>query len=366
METRPEYPAEGDDVATRIAPADSSSPILSIGLPVYNGSKHLREAVESLLAQDVGDLELVISDNASTDGTPAICAEYAEKDPRVRVVRNPQNIGAAANFNRAFELCRGRYFMWGSDDDIWDSRFAKLCIEKLAEHPDAVLCTSEVELIGSDGTPRAESYEPMSTEGMHVGQRVHELIGRNVWYDMYGVMRSESVRATALYSPTFGGDVHFLLELSLLGEFLVVPKTLFKYRVPDTRKTASEQASEIGVAASRVDQHGAPWSFLARDLAAVVTDSDLDQTATDVILLDFAKTLGREESLWGREILRERGWVVPPPRWAAENEIRSVIDPAVGTSLPFRVLKRAHAPLATASKHIRAFARRLTGRGSDQ
>jgi glycosyltransferase involved in cell wall biosynthesis len=72
----------------------SIAPPLTIGLPVYNGQNYLSESLDSLLAQTYPDLELIISDNASVDGTEAICRDYAARDGRIRYVRQQANIGA--------------------------------------------------------------------------------------------------------------------------------------------------------------------------------------------------------------------------------------------------------------------------------
>src|SRR6267142_5432239 len=92
-------------------------PKVSVGLPVYNGEKYLPNTLKRLLEQDFEDFELIVSDNASTDGTPEICRMFAEQDPRVHYVRNEANIGLAANHNRTFELSRGELFKWAAHDD---------------------------------------------------------------------------------------------------------------------------------------------------------------------------------------------------------------------------------------------------------
>ncbi|MBD2214537.1 glycosyltransferase family 2 protein [Nostoc linckia FACHB-104] len=91
---------------------------LSIGLPVYNGKKFIRESIDCILNQTFQDFELIISDNASTDNTEKICREYAAKDNRIRYYRNAKNIGCARNFHRAFELSTGEYFKWVAYDDL--------------------------------------------------------------------------------------------------------------------------------------------------------------------------------------------------------------------------------------------------------
>ena len=83
-------------------------PLVSIGMPVYNGERYLEKSLVALLDQDYGNFELIISDNASTDRTPEICRAFVAKDGRVSYSRNDTNIGAVKNFNRAFELSSGR------------------------------------------------------------------------------------------------------------------------------------------------------------------------------------------------------------------------------------------------------------------
>lgn len=95
-------------------------PAVSIGMPVYNGEKYIREALGALLSQSYIDFELIISDNASTDGTEAICQQYAAKDGRITYVRQAVNLGALANFTFVRDAARGEYFMWAAGDDKWD------------------------------------------------------------------------------------------------------------------------------------------------------------------------------------------------------------------------------------------------------
>ena len=296
---RPEGPPE----------TGAAAPLLSIGLAVYNGERHLAQAIDSLLAQDVGDLELIISDNASTDATEAICREYAAADPRIRYSRNAENIGAAANYNRVFELSTGRYFMWGSDDDIWDPRFASACIAKLEDSPRAVQCTSRIALIGEDGEPVSDAYEPLDTEGMPVEARAHELVSRIRWYEIYSVFRPSILRDTSLFRAEFGGDVCLLMELTLLGEFVTVPQTLLSYRLQDTPKTADELVVEIGSdRASEVAPATAAWTGLARALLGVVAAADLDSATISRIREDIASTLSLENREWRTILLDEAGY----------------------------------------------------------
>src|SRR5262245_10163897 len=114
-------------------------PLVSIGLPVYNEQRFIRETVASLLAQDFEDLELIISDNASTDGTEEICRQFAARDPRVSYERSEVNRGAFVNFDRVFELAGAKYFMWAGAHDLWSPSFVSRAVGMLEADPQLVL-----------------------------------------------------------------------------------------------------------------------------------------------------------------------------------------------------------------------------------
>jgi glycosyltransferase involved in cell wall biosynthesis len=105
--------------STSIKVAEKQIPQVSIGMPVYNGEKYIRNALDSLLTQTFTDFELIISDNASTDNTQAISEEYVRRDPRVRYVRQQENKGAAVNFKFVLNSAQTDFFMWAAYDDLW-------------------------------------------------------------------------------------------------------------------------------------------------------------------------------------------------------------------------------------------------------
>ena len=111
-------------------------PTVSIGLPVYNGEKYLRLALDCIVQQEFADFELIISDNASTDGTQEICQEYAARDKRLSVIfANESNTGAAANFNRVFELAQAEFFKWATHDDEFHFSLIRCCLETFENSP---------------------------------------------------------------------------------------------------------------------------------------------------------------------------------------------------------------------------------------
>lgn len=117
----------------------TDEPLVSIGLPTFERAETLVRALASALAQTHDRLEVVISDNASRDGTEAVCREAAARDPRIRYVRQTRNIGPTANFNQLFDACRGQYVLMLADDDWLDPDYIAACLATLRADPEAAL-----------------------------------------------------------------------------------------------------------------------------------------------------------------------------------------------------------------------------------
>jgi glycosyltransferase involved in cell wall biosynthesis len=117
-----------------------SEPLVSIGMPVYNGAEYIRDALDTLLGQSHQHIELLISDDSSTDGTFEICQEYARVDPRIRLVRQVPRLGMLDNFQYVLENSRGPYFMWASQDDYWDLDWIKNNLRGLESG--TIVCTA--------------------------------------------------------------------------------------------------------------------------------------------------------------------------------------------------------------------------------
>ena len=206
-------------------------PRLSIGLPVYNGERYLRQALDAILTQSFSDFELIISDNASTDETGDICQEYALKDARIRYVRQRENLGAAENFNIVFSLARGEYFKWAAHDDVLEPDFLKACIAVLDSDPFVILAYSKVCKINVKGeTTGAYDYRlRVSDEQAHI--RFSDLILINHFcVAVFGVARTAVLAKTPLIGKFVGSDRTLLAELGLRGKLVEVPEYLFNRR----------------------------------------------------------------------------------------------------------------------------------------
>src|SRR5215831_9453472 len=125
--------------------------LVSIGLPVRNGAATISSSIESVLAQDHDRIELVISDNASTDGTEGICRALAAADPRVRYYRHRENIGLLNNFVATIGLAGGEYFRWIGDDDRLRPTYVSRCLDEFEKDPRLVLVTTAIEYVAPDG-----------------------------------------------------------------------------------------------------------------------------------------------------------------------------------------------------------------------
>ena len=207
-------------------------PSLSIGLPVFDGEAYLGAALDALLAQTYGDFELIVSDNASTDGTQAIARAAAARDPRVRYERAAVNVGALANFNAVFRKARGRYFKWAAADDLVAPTCLERAVAALERDPAVILCHSDTRIIDAAGATVGDYvYAPGHAADPRPSLRFADVLREDRWcFALFGVMRSAALRSTQLLPSLVGADRVLLAELALRGRFAIVPEPLFLNR----------------------------------------------------------------------------------------------------------------------------------------
>jgi glycosyltransferase involved in cell wall biosynthesis len=286
----------------------SNQPLVSIGMPIYNAEECLALAVESLLAQDYPNFELIISDNASRDRTEEICREFRRRDPRIRYIRQRQNQGSPANFEFVAREARGEYFMWAAHDDLWHPSYVSRCLAKLQSTPSAVLACSEINFINAAGLPNeewtAKNFKNTHTEGFTPEQRVHQLISVCGWFSIYGVMPVEVTRQLSLGLSVHGWDVVLILELLLMGDIVKVPEALFSYRFVK-QKTAQDHQDAFNSESNPIAATKTPFAGLAADLLRTVYRSDLPLETKSAIFADFIATLTSANDYWRRQIEEE-------------------------------------------------------------
>jgi glycosyltransferase involved in cell wall biosynthesis len=203
-------------------------PKVSIGLPVYNGEKYLRFALNSVLQQTYGNFELIISDNASTDATQKICQEFAARDHRIRYYRNDTNIGAARNYNRVFELRRGKFFKWASHDDEFHPSLLESCLKAFEQSPPTtVLVFSKAAIIDEQGCVLDLAQDTINQSNNCSFTRLGSLIFYSHYaHPLWGLIRSDALRRTRLIG-NFEADHILLAELALLGKCVEIPEVLY-------------------------------------------------------------------------------------------------------------------------------------------
>jgi glycosyltransferase involved in cell wall biosynthesis len=212
----------------------TATPRVTVGLPVYNGERHLAQALDALLGQTFENFELVVSDNASTDRTEEIARDYAARDRRVRYVRQRRNVGAIRNFNGLVPPARGTYFRWAAADDLNAPESLARCVEVLDRLPAVVLTYPKTRFIDAAGRVFAEYEDGMHLQAPRPGDRFRTVI-REVerCNAAFGLIRTAALRRTGLFGAFVGSDVIFLAELSLQGTFWEIPEYLFFRRFHD-------------------------------------------------------------------------------------------------------------------------------------
>jgi hypothetical protein len=249
--------------------------LVSIGLPVRNGERHVGEAVRSVLDQGYGRLELVISDNASDDGTEEICRQFARSDARVRYHRQSQNIGLVPNFNTVLHLARGAYFKWMGDDDWLTPTYVTRCVETLNDDGRLILVTTQQAHVDLDGAVQAASFDATRMRSTRPVERFTEMLrllneSRLLLDPLYGMMRQGRVAQIPRPIMLFE-DQLFAARLALAGPFGHIGQVL-SYRRSKPFPRLAVTARRLGVP---------PWqanvatTLQCRELLVAVREADL-------------------------------------------------------------------------------------------
>lgn len=222
------------------------SPLVTVGLPVRDARDRVRAVVESVLAQDYPNLELVISDNASTDGTEQVCRELARADPRVRYHRQPENVGLLNNFLTAMRLARGELFRWIGDDDRLEPSCVSRCVAVFQSDPRLVLVTTQVAYLEEDAgdagdagaggaggappVPQTMAYHRTELKSDDPVVRLTEMLrlltqSYLVLDPLYGLMRRSVITGIPRRNMLCEDEI-FAAKLALAGPWGHVPEVL--------------------------------------------------------------------------------------------------------------------------------------------
>ena len=206
----------------------NSTPLVSIGLFVYNGQRFIREALDSILNQTFANFELIISDNASTDRTAKIAEAYTRRDNRIRYYRNEKNMGAGWNICRVYELAVAKYFKWAAVDDLLEPDFLRRCVEILENDPGCVVAYAQTKEVNEIGAFIKNYAAPIKADSKDPVGRFREMIlTDHDCYQIFGVIRMSALRQLPPQGIYVSSDRVLLARLALLGRFFEVPEPLF-------------------------------------------------------------------------------------------------------------------------------------------
>lgn len=291
-------------------------PLLTIGLPVFNGADFIERALRSLLAQSYQDFSIVVSDNASSDTTAEIVRRIAREDGRIRLVQHPRNLGAGANFISLVASADTQFFMWAAADDRWSPDYVERSLALLKANPQAGFASGGIANVDQAGTPlrRIKSFDRLDG-----GSAIIRLL-RYTW------MREASGKANIIYSVFWTPLLREICEDSTLtfdewgGDMALIAAALSRARyVQDERATLYKQVlsiRDIQTSFDAADGRYADLEFggsfppaLLRSFTATMTrglNNTPQKYAVSVVLrVRRAVTFGWQVRQWARN-LRKR------------------------------------------------------------
>ena len=218
---------------------EAHEPAVTVGIPVFNGEAYISEAIDSVLAQTFRDIEILISDNASTDATPAICAAYAAKAAgRIRFVRQAENRGPFWNLKFVTDEARGGLLVWLAHDDSLEATYLEQCVQRLSANPRSVSVSSDFRIIDGQGGQICIKTLDRIRENITWRRRCPVFFEYPIYTDeffcFYGVMRTEAAKSVmnALKEPRYMSQIELpvLARLAAKGEISSFPGALRNYR----------------------------------------------------------------------------------------------------------------------------------------
>jgi polysaccharide pyruvyl transferase WcaK-like protein/glycosyltransferase involved in cell wall biosynthesis len=224
----------------------NGGPTASIGMPIYNSQRHLRQALDAVLGQTFSDFELIISDNGSTDATADICNEYAARDRRIRYIRQKKNIGAPRNWNAVLVEAKGKYFKWASGNDYCAPEALALSVERMEREPDIALCYGRTDLVDNDGNSLGLYQGDLDVGDARPSDRFRRILKDMALNNaQQGLIRTDVIKRTGLDRLYPGGDIPLMAEIVLYGRMILLPQVLLYRRFTPGTVMAMRSPAEV-------------------------------------------------------------------------------------------------------------------------
>jgi glycosyltransferase involved in cell wall biosynthesis len=239
-------------------------PLVTIGIPTYNRAADLQRAVGSALAQDHEQLEVVVSDDASTDSTEAVMRSVVEREPRLRYLRQPSNLGHARNFQAVLDAARGEYFMWLSDDDWIDAGYVSACLAALKPGYSLV---AGLPRYYADGRHVVDE-RPTNLLSPRPASRVLGYLARvNVNGVLFGLARRADLQQLS-FRDEVGGDWLLVAALAAGGRVRTLPDVHVHRSLEGLSSDREKLGESFGMSSARARHHHfAVAAAFAREIA---------------------------------------------------------------------------------------------------
>lgn len=254
-------------------------PKVTFGLPVRNGAETIGRCIESLLAQDLENIEILVADNASTDGTQDIIRSYAARDQRVKPLLSEKDVGQIENFNRVVRLANGEYIRWIGSEDWLEPEYASRCAAVLDANPEVIVVTTFFRIHLDDGRTRYTEYRGKLLESEKPEKRFRRLMwtfhaGDATYEPLYALIRRDVLANTALIRMMVQADRILAAELSLIGPFIQLEECLAHRWKPAGVSVRSEKYLKRYRPENAWELQSNPWRQF-RTLISVIAEAPL-------------------------------------------------------------------------------------------
>jgi glycosyltransferase involved in cell wall biosynthesis len=191
-------------------------PLVSIGIPTYNGSARLHKPISSVWAQNYPNLEVIVSDNCSTDNTREVLESIAKEHPEIRYIRQEKNLTQIPNYEFLLKVAKGKYFMWLADDDFLEPGVIARAVEFMEDHDDYSLGAGQIQYWHD--TVRDLVEGGFTFEQSSPAKRVVGFYSKVIYCGiMHGLIRTDLAREIPI-RKLIGNDYHFVANLAYLGK----------------------------------------------------------------------------------------------------------------------------------------------------
>ena len=220
-------------------------PLITVGIPVFNGEKFLKKRLDSVLNQTYKNFEVIISDNASTDDTSKLCNEIIKKEKNIQYYLQKENIGYVNNFNFLIKKTNGKYFTFAAVDDVWEPNFLEKNVNILQTNDKIVGSIGTVKYFGNAQTQsetsrftqilkkiiRKQDINILEQHVMSISGKYDKKIDKYLRFNqgsfVYGLFRANAIKKNIIPGPLAAWDLAFILNILKFGDLHVIDEVLY-------------------------------------------------------------------------------------------------------------------------------------------